>query len=316
MKTILQFSFALASFACVAQDYPTRPVRMLVGFPPGGAMDAVARVLSPRLADALGQPFVIENRPGAGGAIAADALVKAGADGYTLLLAESGTLIVPAMNPKVTYDPLRQFAPVAGACSLPLAFVVTPGFEAANVAELIAALKANPGKHSYASPGVGTLQHLAFELFQRQAGVTAVHVPYKGATAMMPDLMSGQVEMGVISATVALPQSRNGKIRTLAVTAPQRMAGAADVPALAETLAGFSASPNVFVVAPAGTPPAIVQRLAAAVLSVVTSKDAEESLARLGATPMPLGPGELGAQIAREVKQWSAVVKDAGIKVE
>src|SRR5260221_11553481 len=199
MKKTFLISLVLASFAWPPQDYPPPPVRMLVGFPPGGAMDSVARVLTPKLAEALGQPFLVENRPGAGGAIAADALVKAGADGYTLLLAESGTLIVPSLNPKATYDPLRQFAPVAGACSLPLAFVVTPGFEAANVAELIAALKANPGKHSYASPGVGTLQHLAFELFQRQAGVTAVHVPYKGATAMMPDLMSGQVEMGVIS---------------------------------------------------------------------------------------------------------------------
>jgi tripartite-type tricarboxylate transporter receptor subunit TctC len=316
MKKILLLSFTLASFACAAQDYPTRPVRMLVGFPPGGAMDAVARVLSPKLAEALGQPFVIENRTGAGGAIAADALVKAAADGYTLLLGESGTLIIPSMNSKVVYDPLRQFAPVAGVCSLPLAFVVTPGFKPANVAELIAALKANPGKHSYASPGVGTLQHLAFELFQRQAGVTAVHVPYKGATAMMPDLMSGQVEIGVISATVALPQSRNGKIRTLAVTTPQRMAGAADVPALAETLPGFSASPNVFVVAPAGTAPSTIQRLSAAVRMAVTSTDAEESLARLGATPQPLGADELGAQIAREVRQWAAVVRDAGIKLD
>jgi len=316
MKKILLLSFALASFACTAQDYPTRPVRMLVGFPPGGAMDSVARVISPRLAEALGQAFVVENRTGAGGAIAADALVKAAADGYTLLLAESGTLIIPSMNSKVAYDPLRQFAPVAGVCSLPLAFVVAPGFKPANVAELIAALKANPGKHSYASPGVGTLQHLAFELFQRQAGVTAVHVPYKGASGMLPDLMSGQVEIGVVSATVALPQSRTGKIRTLAVTTPQRMAGAADVPALAETLPGFSASPNVFVVAPSGTPAAVIQKLADTLKLAVGSKDVEESLAKLGATPMALSPPELGAQIARELKQWAAVVRDAGIKLE
>ena len=316
MKKILLLGFALASFACAAQDYPTRPVRMLVGFPPGGAMDSAARVISPKLAEALGQAFVVENRTGAGGAIAADALVKAAADGYTLLLAESGTLIIPSMNSKVTYDPLRQFAPVAGVCSLPLAFVVAPGFGPANVAELIAALKANPGKHSYASPGVGTLQHLAFELFQRQAGVSAVHVPYKGASAMLPDLMSGQVEIGVISATVALPQSRNGKIRTLAVTTPQRMAGAAEVPALAETLPGFSASPNVFVVAPSGTPPAVIQKLADTVKGALGSKDVEESLAKLGATPLALSPPELGAQIARELKQWAAVVKDAGIRLE
>jgi tripartite-type tricarboxylate transporter receptor subunit TctC len=313
MKLLLALLFASSAFA---QDYPTRPVRLLVGFPPGGAMDSVARVVGPRLQEALGQAFVVENRTGAGGAIAADALVKAPADGYTLLLAESGTLIIPSMNPKAAYDPLKQFAPVGGACSLPLAFVVTPAFKPASVAELIAALKANPGKHSYASPGVGTLQHLAFELFQRQAGVSAVHVPYKGASAMMPDLMSGQVEIGVISATVALAQSRTGKIRTLAVTSPQRMAGASDLPALAETLPGFSASPNVFVVAPAGTPAPVIDKLAATLRAAVVSKDAEETLARLGATPMPLSPSELGAQIAREVKQWAAVVKDAGIKIE
>jgi len=299
-----------------AQDYPVRPVRLLVGFPPGGAMDAVARVLSPKLAEALGQQFVVENRTGAAGAIAADALVKAPADGYVLLLAESGTLIVPSMNPKAAYDPLRQFAPVAGACSLPLAFVVAPGFPAANARELIAALKADPGKHSYASPGVGTLQHLAFELFRRQAGVDAVHVPYKGASGMMPDLMSGQVGIAVVSATVAIPLSKSGKIRLLAVTSPQRMPNAPDVPALAETLPGFSAAPNVFVVAPTGTPPAIIQRLSTAVRAAVSSKDVEESFARLGATPWPLGSEELGAQIAREVRQWAAVVKDAGIRIE
>jgi tripartite-type tricarboxylate transporter receptor subunit TctC len=315
MKKWLLLLLVMPSFA-TAQDYPSRPVRMLVGFPPGGAMDAVARVLSPQLSNLLGQQFVVENRAGAAGAIAADALVKAPADGYTLLLAESGTLIVPSMNPKAAYDPVRQFAPVAGACSLPLAFVVTPAFPARNVSELIAALKADPGKHSYASPGVGTLQHLAFELFRREAGVDAVHVPYKGASAMMPDLMSGEVAIAVISATVAIPQSKSGKIRTLAVTTPQRLPTAMDVPALAETLPGFDAAPNVFVVAPVGTPAAIVQRVAAAVRKAVSSKDVEEHFARLGATPLPLGTEELRVQIAREVKQWAAVVKDAGIKIE
>src|SRR5258706_12448957 len=188
-------------------------------------MNAVARVLSPKLADALGQPFVVETRAGAAGAIAADALVRSAADGYALLLAESGTLIVPAMNPKAAYDPLKQFAPVAGVCSLPLAFVVAPSFPATSMPELIAALKASPGKYSYASPGIGTLQHLAFELFRRSAGVDAVHVPYKGASGMLPDLMAGQVQIGVVSSTVAVAQGRAGKIRVLPVTSPQRRPG-------------------------------------------------------------------------------------------
>jgi tripartite-type tricarboxylate transporter receptor subunit TctC len=316
MKASLALLLAVLSLNVLSQDYPNRPVRLLVGFPPGGAMDAVARVLSPKLAEALAQPFVVENRAGAAGAIAADALVKSPADGYTLLLAESGTLIVPSMNPKAAYDPLRQFAPVAGACSLPLAFVVTPAFPAASVPELIARLKASPGKHSYASPGVGTLQHLAFELFRRRAGIDAVHVPYKGASAMMPDLISGQVEIGVISATVAIAQSKSGRIRTLAVTSPQRLPGAAEIPALAETLPGFNAAPNVFVVAPAGTSPAIIAKVGGAVRAALASREVVESLDKLGATPTPLEARELGAQIARELAQWAAVVRDAGIKVE
>jgi tripartite-type tricarboxylate transporter receptor subunit TctC len=316
MRRIVFVFLAFWSFTAVPQDYPSRPVRMLVGFPPGGAMDAVARVLSPKLGESLGRQFVVENRAGAAGAIAADALVRSAADGYTLLLAESGTLIVPSMNPKVAYDPVRQFAPVAGACSLPLAFVVSPGFPASSIPELIAELKASPGKHSYASPGIGTLQHLAFELFKRSAGVDAVHVPYKGASAMLPDLMSGQVQIGVISATVAMAQGRAGKIRVLAVTSPQRLPGAAEVPALAETLRGFSASPNVFVVAPAGTPGAVIQRLSAAIRAALASGDVQENFSKQGATATASTPEELAAQIAEEVKRWAAVVKDAGIRVD
>jgi tripartite-type tricarboxylate transporter receptor subunit TctC len=299
-----------------SQDYPARPVRMLVGFPPGGAMDTMARVLSPKLAESLGQPFVVDNRAGAAGAIAADALVRAAPDGYTLLLAESGTLIVPSLNPKAAYDPVKQFAPVAGVCSLPLAVVVSPSFPAATARELIAVLKSSPGKYSYASPGVGTLQHLAFELLKRSAGVEAQHVPYKGATAMMPDLMSGEVPIGVISALVAVTQSRAGKIRALAVTSAQRLPNAPDIPALAETIAGFEASPNVFVVAPAGTSQAIISRLSGAIRAAVTSSDVGETFAKQGATSMPANPDELGARIAAETRRWAAVVKEAGIKAE
>ena len=297
----------------LAQDYPVRPVRLLVGFPPGGAMDTIARVLSPKLAEALGQPFVVENRTGAAGAIAADALVKAAPDGYTLLLAESGTLIVPALNPKAAYDPVRQFAPVGGVCALPLAVVVSPSFPAANVQELIAALKANPGKHSYASPGVGTLQHLAFELFKRSAGVDAVHVPYKGASAMLPDLMSGEVPIGMISALVAVSQSKTGKIRALAVTSAQRLPNAPEIPALAETIAGFEAAPNVFVVAPAGFGN---EKLSNAVRAAVTSPEVRETFAKQGASPMPAGPAELGARIAAESRRWADLVRTANIRAE
>ena len=313
MRGVLFFLGMVFSLAGAAQDYPSRPVRFLVGFPPGGGMDTIARVIAPKLQESLGQPFLVENRTGAAGALAADALVKAAPDGYVLLLAESGALVVPAINPKVAYDPVKQFAAIGGVCSLPLALVSSPSFPANNAQELIAVLKANPGKYSYASPGVGTLQHLAFELFMRTAGVQAVHVPYKGATAMMPDLMSGQVPIGIVSALAGVSQAKGGKIRALAVTSAQRLPNAPEIPALAETIPGFEAAPNVFLVAPAGF---ASERLSTAVRRAVASPDVQENFAKQGATPMPADPRELAARIAAETQRWAAVVKDAGIKAE
>lgn len=316
MRLWIALLFSIFLSPGIAQEYPARPVRMLVGYPPGGGMDTISRVLAPRLAESLGQPFTVENRPGASGGVAAEALAGSTPDGYVLMVAESGTLALPAVNPKVTFDPLKQFAPVGGVCMLPMAFVVNAEFPAKSTQELIAALKANPGKYSYASPGVGTLQHLAFELFRRSAGVDALHVPYKGAQAMMPDLISGQVQIGVISALAALGQVRSGRIRALAVTSPQRLRSAPEWPAMAETIPGFSAAPNVFVVAPAGTPAPVVQKVAAAIRAALGAKDVEENFAKQGATATPLMPAELGAQMAEEVRRWATVVKDAGIKVD
>ena len=300
----------------LAQEYPSRPVRMLVGYAPGGGMDTIARVLAPRLSQPLGQQFIVENRPGASGGVAAEALVNAPPDGHVLMVAESGTLALPAVNPKVKLDPVKQFAPVGGICMLPMAFVVNPAFPAKTTRELIAELKANPRKYTYASPGIGTLQHLAFELFKRSAGVEAIHVPYKGAAAMMPDIMNGQVPIGVISALAAMGPTQAGRIRTLAITSPQRLPTMPEWPAMAETLPGFSAAPNVFLVAPAGTPSGVIERLSAQVRKAVTSPDVEQTFAKQGATPTPSAPAQLAAQIAEETKRWSAVVREAGIKVE
>jgi tripartite-type tricarboxylate transporter receptor subunit TctC len=316
MKKLLLSLLGLVCFQAFAQDYPARPVRMLVGYAPGGGMDTIARVLAPKLAAALGQQFVIENRPGASGGVAAEALANSQPDGHVLMVAESGTLALPAVNPNVSFDPVKQFAPVGGICTLPMAFVVNPAFPANTTQELIAVLKASPGKYSYASPGIGSLQHLAFELFKRAAGVDAVHVPYRGASAMMPDILSGQVPIGVISALAAMGPTRGGRIRTLAVTSLQRLPSAPEWPTMADTLPGFSAAPNVFLVAPAGTPASVVQKLSSATRSAVTSKDVEENFAKQGATPTPSSPSELGAQIAEETKRWAAVVREAGIKVE
>ena len=316
MRAIAGLLIAVWSSITFSQEYPTRSVRMLVGYAPGGGMDTIARVLAPKLSEALKQQFVIENRPGASGGVAAEALAGAAPDGYVLMVAESGTLALPSVNPKVSFDPLKQFAPVGGVCMLPMAFVVNAGFPAQSTRELIAALKANPGKHPYASPGVGSLQHLAFELFKRRAGVDAQHIPYKGASAMMPDIMSGQVPIGVISALAAMGPTRAGKIRTLAVTSPERLPSAPDWPTMAETLPGFSAAPNVFVVGPRGLSPRVISKLNDAIQTALAAPDVQANFAKQGATPTPSTPQQLGAQIAEEVKRWAAVVKDANIRVE
>lgn len=318
MKKLAAVALALCAWSAGvgAQDYPTRAVRVLVGYPPGGGMDTIARVVMPKLQEALGQPFVVENRPGASGGVAAEVLVKAAPDGYNLMVAESGTLALPAVSPKVSLDPVKQFAPVGGMCTLPMAFVANAGAPFRTMQEMIAALKANPGKYSYASPGIGTLQHLAFELFRRSAGVEALHVPYKGAAAMMPDLMGGQVQLAVISAIAATGPSRTGKIKVLAVTSPKRLASAPDWPAMAETLPGFNAAPSVFLVAPSGTPGPVVQRLSVALRAALASREVEENFAKQGATTAAGTPQELGTLIAEETRRWAAVVKDAGIKVE
>lgn len=318
MRKLAMLAVALCACNAGAQspDYPSRAVRVLVGYPPGGGMDTIARVVVPKLQEALGQPFLVENRPGASGGVAAEVLVKAAPDGYNLMVAESGTLALPAVSPKVSLDPVKQFAPVGGLCSLPMAFVATAEAPFRTTQEMIAALKANPGKYSYASPGIGTLQHLAFELFRRSAGVEALHVPYKGAAAMMPDLMGGQVQLAVISAIAAAGPSRSGKIKVVAVTSPKRLASAPDWPAMAETLPGFNAAPSVFLVAPPGTPVPVVQRLSAALRAALATREVEENFARQGATAAPSSPQELGTLIAEETRRWAAVVKDAGIKVE
>jgi tripartite-type tricarboxylate transporter receptor subunit TctC len=316
MRRFCALLLLAVSFSVFSQDYPARPIRILVGYPVGGGMDTITRIVTAKLSESLGQPFVVENRPGASGGVAAEALVNATPDGYVLMMGESGTLALPAVNPKVTLDPVRQFVPVGGICILPMAFVVNPSFPAQTTQELIAALRAAPGKYSYASPGVGTMQHLAFESFRRSAGVDAVHIPYKGANAMLPDIMSGQVPIAVISTTAAMGPSRTGKIRTIAVTSPQRVPSFPDWPAMAETLPGFSAAPRVFVVAPPGTPAPVVQKLSAAIRAAVASRDVQESFAKQGAEPAPGTSAELGSQIAEEVKRWATVVRDAGIKLE
>ncbi len=316
MTTRILAALAALAFAASAlgQQYPNRPVRMLVGYAAGGGADALARVVAGKLGDALGQPVVVDNRPGAGATVAADALAKSAPDGYTLYFADTAILIAPAVYAKLTYDPVTSFAPVGNVVSLPLVFVANPAVPAATAPELIALLKANPGKYSYGSPGFGTVQHFAFELFKKQAGVDVVHIPYKGAAPILPDLLSGQIPLAIISASPALAQSRAGKLKAIALSSPVKLAAAPNWPALADTLPGFDASPRLFILAPAGTPQPIVAQLSEALRKVLVQPDLLESFGKQGATAEWTSPDELGRQIAVEVRKWASLAQDAGLK--
>ena len=318
MTRIARILAALVALALAApshaQQYPNRPIRMLVGYAAGGGADALARVVAGKLGDALGQQVVVDNRPGAGATIAADALAKSAPDGYTLYFADTAILIAPAVYAKLTYDPVKSFAPVGNVVSLPLVFVANPAVPAATAPELIALLKANPGKYSYGSPGFGTVQHFAFELFKKQAGVDVVHIPYKGAAPIVPDLLSGQIPLAIISASPALAQSRAGKLKAIALSSPVKLAAAPDWPALADTLPGFDASPRLFILAPAGTPQPIVAQLSEALRKVLVQPDLLENFGKQGATAEWTSPDDLGKQIAAEVRKWASLAKDAGLK--
>lgn len=315
MRFILLALLVASSQLGQAQQYPAKPLRMLVGYSAGGGADALARLIAAKIADGLGQQVLVENRPGAGATIAAAAVASSPADGYTIFFADTALLIAPAIYQKLSFDSVKSFAPVSGACTTPLVIAVNNEVKAASVAELISTLKANPGRLSYGSPGIGTVHHLAMETFKRQAGVDIVHVPYKGASAIIPDVISGQLQIGIISAPPALAQSKAGRLRPIALTSPVRVAGA-DWPALADTLPGFDASPRLFVLAPAGTPAGVVTKLNETLKTALASKDLLDAFSAQGAFADWSTPQALGVLMAQESLRWAQVARDAGIKAE
>ena len=315
MRFILLALLVASSQLGQAQQYPAKPLRMLVGYSAGGGADALARLIAAKMADGLGQQVLVGNRPGAGATIAAAAVASSPADGYTIFFADTALLIAPAIYQKLSFDPVKSFAPVSGACTTPLVIAVNNEVKAASVAELISTLKANPGRLSYGSPGIGTVHHLAMETFKRQAGVDIVHVPYKGASAIIPDVISGQLQIGIISAPPALAQSKAGRLRPIALTSPVRVAGA-DWPALADTLPGFDASPRLFVLAPAGTPAGVVTKLNETLKTALASKDLLDAFSAQGAFADWSTPQALGVLMAQESLRWAQVARDAGIKAE
>ncbi|NML43447.1 tripartite tricarboxylate transporter substrate binding protein [Ramlibacter sp. G-1-2-2] len=299
-----------------AQSYPNRPIRLLVGYNAGGGVDALARLLSARLPAVLGQPVVVENKAGATGVIAADYVSKQPADGYTLLMGETGLLIAPFLQARSTFDPLKALVPVAGAYVAPLMIVASNSFPAKNPKELIALLKSSPGRYSYATSGVGTVHHLGFEMMKAKTNTFVTHIPYRGASQIIPDVISGQVPIGVVSAAAGLAQAKGGKLKALALMNTGKLAGAENVPAMADALPGFNVAPRLMVLAPAGTPAPIVEKLNEAVKTVLASPEMVQAAAQQGAFPAYLPPAQLGPEMQRESAEWAKVIRDQKISAE
>lgn len=299
-----------------AQTYPSKPVHILVGYSAGGGVDAMARLLAPHLSTQLGQQVVVENRAGAAGLIAGEAVAKAMPNGYTLLLGESAMLIAQHLQPSMPFDPIQSFAPVASLFNSPLMLVASNDVAAKNPKELIALLKARPGHYSYASPGVGTVQHLGFEMLKRQAGAFVVHVPYRGAAQILPDVIGGQIPLGVVSATSAIAQAKNGKLKAIGMLSSVQLPGAENVAPLSDTLPGFSVAPRLMLLAPAGTPAAVVERLAEAVRVTLSNPAVIKSANALGAIAAYLPPAELAVDLNRESAGWAKVIKEQKISAQ
>jgi tripartite-type tricarboxylate transporter receptor subunit TctC len=310
---------ALQAVVAVAADtYPVRPVRLIVPFPPGGPADALARIVGERLSVSLGQSVVVDNRPGAAGNIGMELAAKAAADGYTLVLAPAGNLTVnPSLYRSVPYDVSRDFAPVTVIAAVPNILVVNPAVPAQNLAELIRYAKANPGRLNFSSPGSGSGAHLAGELLKSTAGIDVVHVPYNGIAPAVTAVVAGDVQMMFAGAPSALPQASAGKLRALAVASPKRIAAAPALPTLDESgLPGFDVTSWYSIVAPAGTPPAVIERLQREIAGALDNPDVRAKLAGLGAEPIANSPAEFAAMIKSETAKWSKIVKDANIKAE
>ena len=315
LTLIVWFSTPIGAWA---QAWPAKPVRMLVPFPPGGGVDYAARIVGKHLADRLGQPVLIENRAGANGIIALEALKGAPADGYTLGTVSNGPLVInPSMYLKLPYDPVRDFAAIGRLVNFPLLLVAHPSVSAKSVPELIALAKAKPGLLTYSSPGVGNGSHLAGELFASMAGIQLVHVPYKGTAPAAAALLAGDVSLAFSSIPTVLPHVRAGKLRALAVGDATRLPSLPDYPTISESgLAGYEAFSWAGVIAPAGTPQEIVARVNAELGRILRQKAIVEQLSAEGTIAVTDTPAEFSAYIRSELLKWAAIVRTANIKPE
>jgi tripartite-type tricarboxylate transporter receptor subunit TctC len=312
---------ALLPFAAVASpadDYPDKPVRLVVPFPPGGGADNLARMIMPKVAQALGKPIVIDNRPGAGGNVGAEHVAEAVPDGYTLLYGTNGThSINQSLYHNLRFDPLKDFSPVSRMTEIAAMLVVNPQMNVMTVTQLIRYAKANPGKVNFASAGNGTTSHLAGELFKTMAGVDIVHIPYRGGGPAVTDLIAGQVQMMIDVMPNVYPLSKEGRIRGIAVSTARRFPGAPELPTISESgLPGFEASAWDGVLAPANTPEPIVRKLNTAIRTALADPELVEHLKARGARPVAGTPQDFARHIAESTKKWAQVVKASGAKID
>lgn len=298
-----------------APGWPTKPVRLLVGFSPGSSTDTVARVVAQKLQDAIGQPVVVDNRPGAGGNLAADLVAKAPGDGYTLLFANNGLAISASLYPKLPYDPRKDLTPVTQVTSMPHVLVATPSLPANSIKEFIDLAKANPGKYNFGSAGAGNSDHMAGALFNVMAGTDVVHVPYKGGPQAMTDTISGNVAIYFSGLPGALPMIKSGRVKALGVSSPKAAAALPSVPAIADTVPGYEVNLWYGILAPAATPKEIVDRVAAEVAKVLAQPETQEKLTSLGVEIAGTSPAQFRTFFDAEIDKWARVVKSTGITV-
>jgi tripartite-type tricarboxylate transporter receptor subunit TctC len=317
VRALFALALALTATHASAADYPSRPINIVVPFPAGGSADTLARLIGQKLSESLGQPVVVENKPGAGGNLGTDIVAKAAPDGYTLLLTPSSIAIAPALYTKLPFDPVKDFAPVTLLASIPMVVVVNPEFPPKTLLELIALAKSKPGEISYASAGNGSTNHLAVELFKISTGIDMLHVPYRGNPLAIVDVIAGRVPVFFDFVLTGLPHIREGKVRALAVTSAHRSPVLPDVPTVAEAgVPGFEASTWFGVYVPSGTKPAVVEKLNAEILAVLANPAIRERLTALGVDVLAEGPEGLAALTKSDLEKWGPIVQKAGVKLD
>ena len=318
LATTFCIMLAAVGFTHAQPNYPTKPIRFIVPFPPGGGTDILARLVGNKLTETVGWQIVVDNRGGAGGTVGLLAAAQATPDGYTMVMGQTSNLAInPSLYNKIPYDPIRDFVPVSLVSASPIALVVSAKSPHKTIGDFVAAAKAKPGQLTFGSPGSGTVAHLTGELFQRAAGIKYVHVPYKGAAQALPDLFGGRIDIYSSSLETAMPHMKAGTLRTLAITSLQRVPAAPNVPTVAESgFKGFQSITWFGILVAKGTPDAIVSRLTSEIAKVLQLPDVKERMSATGGLPVKTGPKEFSTLLQSEVKLWSHIVKESGARVD